>query len=449
MNYTVISPGIYTYGAMLIAGTIRHSGKPVALHKDLVAERGDTVYLSLYSTLHLLDPAIRDFVGRVRKTGGICYVGGPVSAYPEIVLGELNPDAVILGEGEVTVRHLVAGAKIHNTEGVAYRSGQKIVIRKRDPPESIEHPLPLIPADIGTQSIRGASAYIESHRGCSGACTFCQVPRFFGHAIRSREIPAIVAEVEAFKKAGARRIAISGGTGSLYQADNGRINPDAFVALLSGLSGVMGSANVSSPDIRVDCITDEILDAIKKYTIGWVFFGIESGSDAVLTKMGKGVSVAQVTDAIRRCREHGLKVAGSFIVGYPTETAADYEKTKEFIAEQELDDIFISIAEPIPSTPLAALVLKTSRDQNPVFIPTTGEYKPLGLTEAEARCFDLMLHADLCKPVLHVTTDALYDTYLAEAKKQGREIRAVTELLFRYKTEDPHLPEEVSGDTVK
>ena len=61
MNYTVISPGIYTYGAMLIAGTIRHSGKPVALHKDLVAERGDTVYLSLYSTLHLLDPAIRDF----------------------------------------------------------------------------------------------------------------------------------------------------------------------------------------------------------------------------------------------------------------------------------------------------------------------------------------------------------------------------------------------------
>jgi len=179
MNYTVISPGIYTYGAMLIAGTIRHSGKPVALHKDLVAERGDTVYLSLYSTLHLLDPAYSGFYREGPKDRWDCYVGGPVSAYPEIVLGELNPDAVILGEGEVTVRHLVAGAKIHNTEGVAYRSGQKIVIRKRDPPESIEHPLPLIPADIGTQSIRGASAYIESHRGCSGACTFCQGPTVF------------------------------------------------------------------------------------------------------------------------------------------------------------------------------------------------------------------------------------------------------------------------------
>jgi B12-binding domain/radical SAM domain protein len=432
MNYTVISPGIYTYGAMLIAGTIRQSGHKVTLKKDLAVTRGETVFLSLYSTLHLLNPEIRSFVGEFRKSGGTCYIGGPVSAYPEIVLGELNPDAVILGEGEQTVRHLVAGAKIQNTDGVAYRSGNTLVIRKRSPPESIEHPLPLIPADIGNQSIRGANAYIESHRGCSGACTFCQVPRFFGHAIRSREITAIRDEVKAFKNAGARRIAISGGTGSLFQAKNGELNPVAFIELLASLAEVMGSTNVSSPDIRVDCITDEILDAIKKYTIGWVFFGIESGSDAILKKMGKGVTIAQVSDAVKRCREHGLKVAGSFIVGYPTETPEDYERTKDFITEQQLDDVFISIAEPIPSTPLAALVLKTPTTENPVFIPTTGEYHPLGLTEAEARCFDLMLHADLCKPVLHITTDAIYDAYLAEAKKQGREIRSVTKLLLKY-----------------
>ncbi|MFA5331208.1 MAG: methyl-coenzyme M reductase glutamine C-methyltransferase [Methanoregula sp.] len=432
MQYTVISPGIYTYGAMLIAGTIRNAGKKVDLKKDLTAARGDTVFLSLYSTLHLLNPQIREFIEDLHKAGGKCYIGGPVSAYPEMVLGELRPDAVILGEGEVTVRHIVAGAKIQDIEGVAYRSGSTIVIRKRDPSESIEHPVPFIPRDIGSQSIRGANAYLESHRGCSGACTFCQVPRFFGHAIRSREIPAIKNEALAFKNAGAQRIALSGGTGSLFQAKDGALNPTAFIELLAALADVMGKNNVSCPDIRVDCITDEILDAISRYTIGWVFFGIESGSDAILRKMGKGVTIAQVCDAIRRCREHGLRVAGSFIVGYPTETQQDYENTKDFIAEQQLDDIFISIAEPIPSTPLAALVLKIPRSDNPVFVPTTGEYKPFGLTEAEARCFDLMLHADLCKPVLHITTDAIYDAYLAEAKKQGAEIRAVTELLFRY-----------------
>jgi len=148
--------------------------------------------------------------------------------------------------------------------------------------------------------------------------------------------------------------------------------------------------------------------------------------------MGKGVTVAQITDAITRCRQHGLKVAGSFIVGYPTESPDDYQQTKDFIAAQGLDDVFISIAEPIPSTPLASLVLRTERSANPVFMPHTGEYRTLGLTEGEARCFDLTLHADMYKPALHVTTDQVFGAYVKAVKTQGSEIKAVTELLFKY-----------------
>jgi B12-binding domain/radical SAM domain protein len=432
MPIVVISPGMYTYGAMLIAGILKEKGYEVSLRKDLQTGTRDTVFLSLYSTLHLLDPEIRSFISHHRKNGGTCYVGGPVSAYPEIVLGELDPDAVVLGEGEETVLHLARDGIAGTAGNIAFRSGENIVTRKGSPPHSIEHPLPCIPADIGSQNIRGANVYIETHRGCSGACTFCQVPRFFGHTIRSREMPAIINEVMAFKNAGAQRISISGGTGSLYKIQEGRINTGAFVELLAALAGVMGSRNVSSPDIRVDCINDEILEAIRKYTIGWVFFGIESASNSVLRQMGKGVTVAQVAEAITRCRQHGLKVAGSFIVGYPTESPDDYQQTKDFIAAQGLDDVFISIAEPIPSTPLASLVLRTEMSANPVFMPHTGEYRTLGLTEAEARCFDLTLHADMYKPILHVTTDQVFDTYVKAVKIQGSEIRAVTELLFKY-----------------
>lgn len=432
MQFTVISPGIYTYGAMLIAGILRKKGYRVSIRKDLKAGRKDTVFLSLYSTLHLIDPNVRSFISSHRKSGGICYVGGPVSAYPDIVLGELDPDAVVLGEGEEIAVLLARDGITDQTTGIAFKSGETIIVRRGQPPDSVEHPLPLIPNDISTQNIRGANAYIETHRGCSGACTFCQVPRFFGHAIRSREIPAIVEEVKAFKKAGAQRISISGGTGSLYMSHGGKINTVAFVELLAALASVMGSNNVSSPDIRVDCINDEVLTAIRKYTIGWIFFGIESASDSILRQMGKGVKVQQVEEAIARCRQHGLHVAGSFIVGYPTETHDDYELTKDFIAEQALDDVFISIAEPIPSTPLASLVLRTEKAQNPVFATHTGEYRTLGFTEAEARCFDLTLHADMFKPGLHVTTDQVFNTYVRAVKQQGSEIRSVTELLFRY-----------------
>ncbi len=432
MHITVISPGIYTYGAMLIAGILKENGFAVSLKKDLLVETGDTVFLSLYSTLHLLDPEVHSFVSSHRKSGGTCYIGGPVSAYPEIVLGELDCNAVVLGEGELSALSLARDGICENTTGIAFRKDSAVIKRPASPPASIEHPLPFIPTDIGKQSVRGANVYIETHRGCSGACTFCQVPRFFGHSIRSREIPAIIDEAKAFKKAGAHRLSISGGTGSLFKSHDGAINTDAFVELLAELAKVMGNRNVSSPDIRVDCINDEILDAIRQYTIGWVFFGIESASDSILHQMGKGVKVQQVKEAICHCRQHGLHVAGSFIVGYPTETPDDFLQTKDFIAEQALDDVFISIAEPIPSTPLASLVLRTDRAKNPVFTPHDGEYRTLRFTEAEARCFDLTLHADMYKPGLHVTTDQVFNTYVNAVKQQGAEIRQVTDLLFRY-----------------
>jgi B12-binding domain/radical SAM domain protein len=432
MQIRVISPDMYTYGAMLIGGIVKDAGFDVGISHELFAEKDETVLLSLYSTLHLLDPRIRSFIRRHRERGGLCYAGGPVSAYPEMVMGELELDALVLGEGEEAVLQLLSDGAGPDTDGIAFRDDSHVRINPPSPPVDMHRPLPLIPEDIGTQSIRGANVYIESHRGCLGACTFCQVPRFFGHQIRSREIDDILAEVRAFKEKGARRISISGGTGSLYRYENGKMNPSAFIELLSGMAEIMGRENVSSPDIRADCINSEILEAIRKYTIGWIFFGIESASDRILRLMAKGITISTVKEAIDECRMHDLKVAGSFIVGYPTETAEDFGQTKDFISDASLDDVFVSIAEPIPETPLARLVLNTPIKENTTFLETTGEYRAFGLTESEARCFDLMIHADMYKPGLHVVTDQLFDVYLKEAKKQGSDIRAVTDLLFRY-----------------
>ena len=432
MDITILSPGIYTYGAMLIGGVLHDAGHNVTLARTPATPPDTILLMSLFSTQHLLDPAIRDAVRTHRERGGKVYVGGPVSAAPEMVLGELAPDAVVVGEGEETVIRLIEEGVGPDLPGIAFVDAGRPVITPSAPPASMDRPLPLIPDDIGSQSIRGASAYIETHRGCVGGCTFCQVPRFFGRAIRSRPIESVIEEVKAFAAHGATRLSVSGGTGSLYGSHGGEMNPDAFITLLRGMAEVMGPRNVSSPDIRVDCITDEILDAVRQYTIGWVFFGIESGSDRMLRMMGKGAAVRQVEKAVERCREHGLRVAGSFIVGYPGETERDYEATKDLIAALSLDDVFVSSAEPIPGTPLADLAVRTPHDRNPAFVPHTGEYRTLSLTESEARCFDLMMHADLFRPQLRLVTDEVYNTYLAEARKQGRDIRAATDLILRY-----------------
>jgi len=432
MHVTVISPDLYTYGAMVIGGILRDAGYRVTLRSTLDAPPGGVAFLSLYSTLHLLDPRVRACVARCREAGVPVYVGGPVSAAPRMVMGELEPDAVVMGEGEGVVVPLAEQGPAPGLPGIARRDGDGLEITGPAPPASMDRPLPLIPDDIGSQNIRGANVYIETHRGCTGSCTFCQVPRFFGRDIRSRDIPSILEEVRAFREKGARRISVSGGTGSLFQSRDGTVNTEAFVALLEGMASIMGPKNVSSPDIRVDCINDEILEAIRRYTMGWVFFGIESGSDRLLRLMGKGQTVAQVDAAVEECRSHGVRVAGSLIAGYPTETADEHQETKDALARWMLDDVFVSSAEPIPGTPLAGLVRTTGKDENPAFIPHTGEYRALRLMENEARAFDLMQEADLYKPGLHVITGPVFDAYLAEARKQGVDVRAVTALLERY-----------------
>ena len=138
-----------------------------------------------------------------------------MSLCPEMVLGELNAKAVVIGEGEGIVAELVEkGPK--GMPGVAFMESGRVLKTPTMPVASLDHPLPLIPEDLSQQNVRGANVYIETHRGCLGSCSFCQVPRFFGRSIRSRSIENIVEEVLEMKLRGVRRVSVSGGTGSLF-----------------------------------------------------------------------------------------------------------------------------------------------------------------------------------------------------------------------------------------
>lgn len=151
---------------MLIGGILQDAGMEVTLARSAGPCEEKILLLSLYSTQHLLDRRIRDCVKQHRENGGLCYAGGPASTAPEMVLGELGVDAVVVGEGENAIVPLVRQGVSAEIPGIAYRDGDRIVIQAPVPPANLRRPLPLIPDDIGSQSIRGANAYIESHRGC-------------------------------------------------------------------------------------------------------------------------------------------------------------------------------------------------------------------------------------------------------------------------------------------
>ncbi|MDD4163571.1 MAG: B12-binding domain-containing radical SAM protein, partial [Methanothrix sp.] len=180
MMVDIVSPGTYTYGSLVLGGVLRDRGHDIKITNKLQS-RGGTVLLSLFSTLQLLDPKIRQFVAAKENV----YVGGPVGLCPEMVLGELDARAVVTGEGEDVVAELVERGP-EGLPGVAYRHNGEIIKSPPQPVRSLDHALPLIPDDLCRQNVRGANVYIETHRGCLGNCSFCQVPRFFGRSIRSR-----------------------------------------------------------------------------------------------------------------------------------------------------------------------------------------------------------------------------------------------------------------------
>ncbi|MEL7671144.1 methyl-coenzyme M reductase glutamine C-methyltransferase [Methanobacterium sp.] len=434
IKITVLTPEFYNYGAMLIAGVLKDTGYNVDIQKGFEGIiDADVVLISLHSTIHLLK-----YREEIEKINSFKIVGGPVSNSPELVFKYLSVDAVIIGEGESSTLKILEkieaddheADQLNEIEGIAFKKGNEIIKTKKTASSPMIRPLPLIPDDISSENIRGANVYIETHRGCPGNCGFCQVPCFFGRDVRSRTLDDIIIEVKEFLKKGAKRIAISGGTGSLYGSKKFKITDEyAFTELLKEISSLTGPQNLTIPDIRIDMMNDEILEAVKNYTNGWIFFGIESGSDRMLRKMKKGIKVDDVKDAIEAARKHSIKIAGSFIVGYPGESEDDFEATVELADELMLDDYFVSIAEPIPGTPLADDVIKTPLNENLLFIKSD-KYKNYELSIAEERCLNLMLDSYVFRSIPVAMTDNLFKTLLEETKSQGNHIRAVTEMIL-------------------
>jgi len=338
---------------------------------------------------------------------------------------------VVRGEAEDKIDKIIEYLKGKREKtsipGVAFKEDDEIIATPSTQEDSIEHPLPLIPSDISKENIRGANVYIETHRGCVGNCTFCQVPCFFGRKVRSRSLKSIIEEVKEFMRKGARRIAISGGTGTLYGSRKFKnINEDAFIELLKKVSELTGPMNLTIPDIRADLVTDDILEAIARYTNGWIYYGIESGSPRILKKMRKGISVDDVSEAVEMARKHGVKVAGSFIVGYPGEEEEDFQATLEFADELMLDDYFVSIAEPIPGTALAEEVKKLPFHENPVYMDSIeGRFKSL----AAERAFKFLLDSYVFRSIPVPVTDKLFKSIIDEVKSQEEHIRTVTAMI--------------------
>jgi len=192
--------------------------------------------------------------------------------------------------------------------------------------------------------------------GCLGRCAFCGTKNARGD-LTSYPIEDIVARVRLLLKWGKKEIYLTAQDTGCYGADIGT----DLVELLREVLAVKGDYRLRIGMMNPQHIA-EILDGLinvynDERVYKFIHIPIQSGSDRVIREMNRGCTVRQFESIIGRFRKQvkDLCLSTDVIVGFPTETEADFEKTIRLIERVRPDIINISKFHPRPDTVAAEM----------------------------------------------------------------------------------------------
>lgn len=265
----------------------------------------------------------------------ITMMGGPhvsfdientLERYPEL-------DLIIVGEGEATLAELIPVIKDRNAwkdiKGIAFRENGNIVFTGSRPmiedldtlPLPARHLLPL-----SRYQALGFPVSIITSRGCPNKCIFCLGRKMVGFRVRHRSPELVADEIEEIMSYGFDMINIAD---DLFTANKERVK--AFCSVIKSRNLKFAWSIFS----RVNTIDEELLEIMKDAGCIAVSFGIESGSQEMLKRVRKGITLDQARKAVEACRKTGMRSHASFMVGLPGENLETMEASSQF--QKELD----------------------------------------------------------------------------------------------------------------
>ncbi|HKZ41208.1 MAG TPA: radical SAM protein, partial [Candidatus Hodarchaeales archaeon] len=111
-------------------------------------------------------------------------------------------------------------------------------------------------------------------------------------------------------------------------------------------------------DTRVDLVSRELLRDMKTAGCKTIWFGGESGSQRILDKVNKHVSLEQTEEAFKMCREEGIQTACSFLLGIPGETIDEMKTTFKLARKLDPDWCRFNIFVAVPGSALYKEVME-------------------------------------------------------------------------------------------
>jgi radical SAM superfamily enzyme YgiQ (UPF0313 family) len=352
-------------GLMYVAAALEKAGfevqmldnylmkKPVSELKQIVTRLnpkivGITCGSATYKRCIETAKAIKEVLPRCKIVVG----GWHASYVPDSLLENPEIDYVVMGEGENAVTRL-ATCIVNGNEpqamalaGVACRRQGKNI---KNPPKFIENmdeiPYParhLLPLELYDRTIEYLNVkpadVMSIARGCVYNCGFCETRKLWGNICRAFTPQRVIGEIKDLQSR-------YGTKGIYFINDNFTLRKKETLELCN----LMVKEKLDLEwvcDTRVDLVNQELLEAMSKAGCKTIWFGVESGSQRILQRIGRNTTLEQIETAFKLCRKNGMQTACSFMLGVPDETLKEMEASLKFAKKLDPDwcifNIFIA-----------------------------------------------------------------------------------------------------------
>ncbi|MCE5327944.1 MAG: B12-binding domain-containing radical SAM protein [Planctomycetaceae bacterium] len=286
-----------------------------------------------------------------QATGLPVIVGGAHAAlYPAQTMTHPEIDYLIVGEAEIPLPQFIDalrhGRSLDGIKSLAFRrNGQVVLDATRqyvgdidEIPWAARHLIDnTLYSNIMTRK-RNFTAMLST-RGCPYRCAFCdqKTPKY-----RTRGPRSFVDEVVFnYRRHGIREFDVYDST---FTANRKRVMEicDLLAREKLDISWTVRS--------RVDSVTREMLEALKRAGCHTLMYGIESSDREILKAMNKDISPERVREMVSYSHKLGFNVLGFFLFGFPGETARTIEDTIDFSLTLALDYAQFTVLVPFPDT---------------------------------------------------------------------------------------------------
>src|SRR5258705_2781847 len=343
-------PAALVEGSRLIdappAGLTLGEVAPLARDYDLAV-----LHTSAPSFAH--DVKVAEALREVNPKLRVGFVGAHVAVAREAAVKASPAIEFVAGnEFDFTIQEIAQGRPIAEVAGVSYRTNGHV---HRTPERATLEDMDRLPwvVDVYKRDLEVERYFIGSllhpyvslytGRGCRSKCTFCLWPQTVGgQRYRTRSVEHVLGEMARAKE-------------YFPQVKEFFFDDDTFTddlpraeAIARGLGklGVTWSCNAKAD------VPYETLKVLKDNGLRLLLVGYESGSQAILNNIKKGIRLDRAREFTRSAKSLGIKIHGTFIMGLPGETRETIEATIGFALEIDPDTIQVSLAAPYPGTAL-------------------------------------------------------------------------------------------------